>query len=102
MTVRPVHRQLVNELKFRAELPGSCWLVSTPSEAALIVPTLHGGHEHLRTFRRDTIQEALTQGLIGLTRDREPMPAFTSRKPDPWCLLAEAVGLRIWARGGAQ
>lgn len=98
--IRRVHRELVRELRSRAQLSGHCWLVSTHYESALIVPTPHGAYEHVRTFRRATIQDALDKRLIGLTRKREPMPEFTcSSKPGLWVYLAEGGGLRIWEGG---
>lgn len=101
--MRPVHKQIISALKSREDRGlGPCWLVSTRTEAALIIPTFSGGYAHWRTFRRSTIQEALDVRLIGLSRERESMPVFDTSKPDPWRFLAEGGGLRIWALGGDQ
>lgn len=50
----------------RAALPTPCWLIRTPDNCALVVPTEAGRLEFSRTFKRPVVDEALVTRLIAL------------------------------------
>lgn len=73
---RPV-RELAELVEFRKDMHSPCWVIRTPDNCALIVPTLHGRMEYLRTFKRATITEAVAMRLVVLGDELEKVPGFT-------------------------
>lgn len=72
---------LLRLLAQRAALPTPCWLIRTPDNCALVVPTAAGRWEFSRTFKRPVIDEALVTRLIALG-DIGTVPEF--RAAPPW------------------
>jgi hypothetical protein len=75
---RPVIRELVGILQFRASYGRPCYIKRNTLDAALIVPHLtdgpDGSYSWLRTFRRDTVHEAVVLGYVVLGLDLVEVP----------------------------
>lgn len=72
---------LVRLVEFREGMHSPCWIVRTHDNCALIVPTLHGRLEFLRTFKRFTVDEAVSLGLVVLGAELQDVPAFAYSPP---------------------
>ena len=90
---------LLRLLAQRAALSAPCWVIRTPDNCALVVPTTAGQLEFSRTFKRPIVDEALVTGLIALGAIGT-VPAF--RAAPPWLReLGVVHGHIIKATGGA-
>lgn len=100
---------LVRLVEFREGMHSPCWILRTHDNCALIVPTLYGRLEFLRTFKRFTVDEAVRLGLVELGAERGPVPPFSAVPAwlkelgaDPKTGAMALKGRTIHAVGGAR
>lgn len=72
---------LVRLVEFREGMHSPCWMMRTHDNCALIVPTLYGRLEFLRTFKRFTVDEAVRLGLVELGAELQDVPPFAACPP---------------------
>lgn len=93
---RPAIRELVKLLRFRATYGRPSYVKFASKDAALIVPHLTDGpdgpYSFLRGFRRETVDEAATLGLIVLGQDRVNVPPIGANH---WAAQPELKGRTI-------
>lgn len=97
-------RELVGDLISRSGLGESCWIIPTPTRWALLVPREGGGLPYfIPSRRRQTVDEAVSLGLVRLGDALEPLPAHGAAPT--WLVRTVSQpleGYRISALGGAQ
>lgn len=102
---RPVIRDLVERLMFRATYGRPCYIKRNDLHAVLIVPELTDGpdgpYSWVRTYRRTTIHEAVVLGYITLGPELVEVPTH-SGAAGAWYRSADHRGYIIRAAGGEK